>query len=366
VQKGVTDGVLVFVGSYSQPVPHAPHATGAGLSILEVELATGGVRTRFEDRSIPNPAYLCVDATRRLVYAVSELWDGNEGLVSALEFDAEFRSVVSRTELPTGGPIPSYVSVVDRRYLLVSNYGDGSLVSFGLSPSGHLASRASTVRIRGSGPHPHRQRGPHAHCVTPHPQNGRIYAADLGADKLIELELDSASGALAIGNEYSLVPGSGPRHLAFDPSGTVALVVSELSSRLSVWSVDSDGSLLEHQDLPMLPDHCSVTSFGADVVMTADGTKAFASNRGHDSIARYERTPSGTFRVAGWQPTGATPRSLALTPDDSHLLVANQDADCVSIHRVTPDDGLVRDFAIAVGTPSYVHCINSAVGREVA
>ena len=366
MKRGRTARVLVFVGSYSQPVPHAPAAKGAGLSIFEVDLATGRARTRFEDGSIRNPAYLCVDGARRLVYAVSELHDGSEGVVTALEFDDQYASVLSRSELPTGGQIPSYVSIVDRQYLLVSNYGDGSLVSFGLSPSGQLASRASQVWIYGSGPDPHRQDGPHAHCVTPHPRNGRIYAADLGADKLIELDLDIASGALAIDQEYALTPGSGPRHLAFDSSGSVALLVSELSSRISVWGVGRDGSLQKLQDLAMLPADCAVTSFGADVALTADGVKAFASNRGHDSIASYERTPSGNFRVAGWQPTGATPRSIALTPDDEHLLVANQDADSIQIYRVTTDQGLVDELAIAVGTPSYVHCIEDELGRDVA
>ena len=356
----------MFVGSYSQPVPHAPAAKGAGLSIFEVDLATGRVRTRFEDGSIRNPAYLCVDGARRLVYAVSELHDGSEGVVTALEFDADYASVVSRTSLPTGGQIPSYVSIVDRQYLLVSNYGDGSLVSFGLSPNGQLTSRASLVRIYGSGPDPHRQVGPHTHCVTPHPRNGRIYAADLGADKLLALDLDIASGTLAIDREYALIPGSGPRHLAFDSPGTVALLVSELSSRLSVWGVGTDGSLRKQQDLPMLPADCAVTSFGADVALTADGVKAFASNRGHDSIASYERTASGRFRAVGWQPTAATPRSIALTPDDKHLVVANQDADSVQIHRVTTDRGLLEEFAIAVGTPSYVHCIQDELGRDVA
>ena len=348
--------VLLFVGSYSEPVPHAPDAHGAGLSIFEVESATGRVHTRFQDDSIRNPHYLHVDAPRRMVYAVSEIWDGNDGTVTALQFDAGFESVVSRSELSTGGGIPSYVSVVDDTVALVSNYGPGTIASFLLS-GGHLSAPVSLVPIHGSGPDADRQRGPHAHCVLPNPRNGKIYATDLGADKLIRLSLDASNGALTIEHEYRVSPGSGPRHLAFDPSSNVALVVNELTSRLGVWRIGSDGDLVESDDLAMLPDDVATSSFGADIVVASDGSRAFASNRGHDSVVMYEKRASGEFQVAGWQPTGRTPRSLALTPDDSCLFVANQDSDTVQGYRVMQGGRLAEDLAISTGTPSCVTCV---------
>lgn len=351
--------VLLFVGSYSQPVPHAPGARGAGLTILDVEVATGRVQIRFEDNSIPNPAYLCVDARRHLVYVVSEVWDGDDGSVAALQFDRDFESLLSQSELSTGGGIPSYVSLVDDRFALVSNYGDGSLAAFALASDGHLASRASMVNIRGSGPDADRQRGPHAHCVLPHPRNGRIYAADLGADKLIQLAFNASSGVLTVDREYRVTPGSGPRHIVFDPSTELALVVNELSSRLGVWSVGSDGDLVQADELPMLPDESGPPSFGADIVVTSDGAKAFASNRGHDSIAMYDKTAAGGFQVAGWQPTGATPRSLALTTGGGYLFVANQDSDNLQAYRVADGGGLAEDLAFPIGTPTVVKCVNA-------
>jgi 6-phosphogluconolactonase len=349
--------VLLFVGSYSEPVPHALDAHGAGLSIFEVELATGRVRTRFEDDSIRNPHYLCVDARRRMVYAVSEMWDGNDGTVTALHFDPGFESVLSRSDLSTGGGIPSYVSVVGDSVALVSNYGDGTLASFLLSSDGHLVAPVSLVPVHGSGPDVDRQRGAHGHCVLPNPRNGQIYAADLGADKLMRLSLDLSNGTLTRERELHVRPGSGPRHVAFDPSSDLALVVNELSSRLGVWRIGADGDLIESDDLPMLPDNVATRNLAADIAVASDGSRAFASNRGHDSVVMYEKSESGGFRVAGWRPTGRTPRSLALTPGDGYLFVANQDSDTVQAYQVAAGGGLAEDFAISTGTPSCVKCI---------
>jgi 6-phosphogluconolactonase len=348
--------VLLFVGSYNEPVPHALDAHGAGLSIFEVELATGRVRTRFEDHAIRNPHYLCVDARRHMVYAVSEIWANTDGTITAFQFDPNFESVVSRSELPTGGSVASYVSVVDDTVALVSNYGPGTLASF-LLADGQLGAPASLVSIHGSGPDVERQRGPHAHCVLPNPRNGKIYAADLGADKLIRLSLNISNGTLTSEREYPVAPGSGPRHIAFDPSSNVVLVVNELSSRLGVWRIDADGNLVEGDNLAMLPADVVTGTFGADIVIASDGRRAFASNRGHDSVVIYEKGASGEFKVAGWRPTGRTPRSLALTPDDGYLFVANQDSDNVQAYRVTAGGGLVEDLTISTGTPSCVKCI---------
>jgi hypothetical protein len=105
--------VLVVVGSYSQAVPHAPDAHGAGLTVSDIDLTTGTSRIRFQDGAIANPAYLCIDQRNRIAYVLSEVADGSEGTITALQFDRNYDSVVSRSELPTGGTTPAYVSIVD-------------------------------------------------------------------------------------------------------------------------------------------------------------------------------------------------------------------------------------------------------------
>jgi 6-phosphogluconolactonase len=349
--------IQVVVGSYTHPVPHAANAHGAGVTVLDIDCATGTARTRCQDSSIPNPVYLCVDQRRHMVYALSEVWEAPDGTITALQFDRNYERVIARSELPTRGSSPAYVTIVDG-FALVANYGSGSLASFRLAPDGHLEECVLVLGVRGSGPDVERQRSAHPHCVVPHPANGRVYVADLGTDKLLQLQLDRSTGVLTVERESAVAPGYGPRHLAFDSVGGLAFVVSELASRLGVWAVDSAGDMHELQDLPMLPAGNTAVSTGADVAVCRDGKTAFASNRGHDSIAAYRAADDGRFAMSYTVPTGATPRSIALTHADAYLLVASQDSDFIRAFDARGDAGLVPLFDVGVATPSCIKCID--------
>jgi 6-phosphogluconolactonase len=124
-----------------------------------------------------------------------------------------------------------------------------------------------------------------------------------------------------------------------------------------VYRVSGDGELQLDDELPMLPDGFAGSSFGADVVVTSTG-RVFASNRGHDSVVSYEPTPpSGTKQSAAWWPTGSIPRGLALTPDERHLLVANQESDEVQVFALADDGSLQLALTLPVATPVCVKCV---------
>jgi 6-phosphogluconolactonase len=346
--------LLVVVGSYTQALGHAPHAHGDGVTVLAVDLDAGVAHTIAEASGIPNPGYVCVDANRHIVYVVSEL--GTEGTLTALRFDEAFRTLIARDVLDTGGTVASYVSMVGTDFVLVSNYGDGSLASFRLRPDGGIESRSSLLELSGSGPNLDRQEGPHAHWVALHPSNGSVYAADLGADLLLQLSLDRRSGQLAIESATRTTPGSGPRHLAFTPAGDRVYVVYELTSRLGVFDVRPDGALVSRQELSMLPPGNTVESHGADLAVTADGGTVFASNRGHNSVVRFAVDASGELHAVDWTATAEIPRSITLTPEGRHLLVANQDADVVQIYQCADDGQLTPAFSFPIATPVCVKC----------
>jgi len=346
--------VLVFVGSYTQALGHAPHAHGDGVTVLEVDVDSGVAHALAQAQGIPNPGYVCIDAARHIVYAVSEL--GTEGTLSALRFDEGFRTLLDRSVAGTGGMVASYVSLVGTDFALVSNYGDGSLASFRLRPDGGIESRVSSLELFGSGPNLERQEGPHAHWIALHPSNGSVYAADLGSDALLQLSLDRSSGQLAIESVTRTTPGSGPRHLAFNPTGDRVYVAYELTSRLGVFDVRPDGSLVSRQELSMLPPGNAVESHGADLAVTADGGTVFASNRGHNSVVRFAADSSGELHAVDWTATADIPRSVTLTPDGRHLLVACQEADLVQIYQCADDGQLTPTFSLPVATPVCVKC----------
>jgi 6-phosphogluconolactonase len=352
--------MLVAVGSYTEHVGHAPGACGAGVTLFDVDPDAGTVGVRSCYSQIRNPAYLCAHPTLPVLYVVSEIYDG-AGELSSLEFTPDFSQVVRRTDLPSGGTVPAYVSLYDEHTLLIAHYGEdairhlgaSTLGSFRIGADGHLVEPISAVETSGRGPDPTRQLAPHMHCIVRHPYNGDVYAADLGTDQLLRLSVD-ARGALQIVETTQLAGGVGPRHLVFTPDAAQALVVLELTSQLAVLDV-VDGSLRERAYLSLLPAGVDVPgNSGADIAMSSSGARAYASNRGHDSVATFEHDGAGNWAVVAWAPTGSVPRSIALTPDERYLLVAEQQAGSVAI---LGGPHLERRFAIPTGTPSAVRVI---------
>jgi 6-phosphogluconolactonase len=346
--------LVVCVGCYSQPVPHALEAHGDGLQILDIELSTGLATPLLEYGSLANPAFVCAHPSLPVVYVLSEVWTG-PGTVCSLRLTPDRRTLLGRADLPSYGDMPAYASVVDS-FLLVGNYGDGSLVSYRLHANGDLAEQVSLVALSGSGPDLDRQLGPHAHCLLAHPSNGFVYAADLGADLVLRLSLDRSTGAFAVVGSTRVPPGSGPRHLAFTPSGATAFLVEELSSTVTVFGVETGGELVARQRLSMLPPDTAQPSSGADIVVSPTGDRVYASNRGHDSVVTYAPGRDGSWEAREWTPTGGVPRGLALSPDGGTLLVANQAGDSLGLLEVTPQ-GLVERFRLSVATPTCVRVL---------
>ena len=69
---------------------------------------------------------------------------------------------------------------------------------------------------------------------------GFVYAVDLGADRVLVYRLNRQWGTLhPTGEPWAAPPGSGPRHLAFDPAGRFAYVLAELKPSITVLRVDA-------------------------------------------------------------------------------------------------------------------------------
>src|SRR5207237_9713487 len=116
------------------------------------------------------------------------------------------------------------------------------------------------------------------------------------------------------------------------------------------------GGLENRQELSMLPADITIESFGADIAITADGRTVFGSNRGHNSVVRFEADASGRLQAVDWCATAELPRSITLTPDDRQLLVANQDGDLVQVFQFADDGQLTPALSFPVATAVCVKC----------
>jgi 6-phosphogluconolactonase len=174
---------------------------------------------------IPSPAFLEIDAKRRLVFAVNETGEFNgqpTGGVSAFAVDPATGKLKLLNQRSSMGSGPCHI-VLDRagRHAFVANYGSGSVAVLPVAPDGRLGQASDFVQHEGKSVNPQRQEGPHAHCVTLDPANRFLFVCDLGLDKVMIYKFDAQNGKLSPNEPAfaAVAPGAGPRHMVFRPDG---------------------------------------------------------------------------------------------------------------------------------------------------
>jgi 6-phosphogluconolactonase len=361
-------GLHLFVGCLNREAPYFQGARGVGIATYAFDEDTLAFEKRFEIGGIDNPTFLAFDTARNRLYATSEVFGWQEGLVSAYAFDSASGTLGYLNKQPTLGSITAYTMLAGENRLLVANYGmgkggpDRAVVVFGIEPDGSLSPALASVSHKGTGPDASRQERSHAHSLAQTPDGALTLVADLGLDTLFGYRL-RGDGQLAKVSESHLPPGSGPRHMVFHPAGHLLFVFNELNSTIGALRREFDDSFTLVDGAQAVPPSFRPQSHGADIHISPDGRFIYGSNRGHDSIvALAVNQQSGGLSPAGWTPSGGqTPRNFAMTPSGRHLLVANQNSDVVAILSRNADTGALTETGrrIEIGTPMCVLAVSA-------
>jgi 6-phosphogluconolactonase len=360
---------FVYVGTYTAPntAPGGVQpSTAIGIYVFTMGLRTGRLTPVQVVSGIPNPSFLAIDAQLRHLYATSEeaTWKGqaDSGGVTAFSIDPPTGKLTRINDQPSMGAIPAQPTVDPTgRYVLVSNYVGASFAVLPIASNGGVGPATDVFRVTGMGPNPTRQEAPHPHDIKFDPAGGIVFGADLGTDKVWAWRLDLASGKLVPNAlPYAQVAsGSGPRHLAFHPSGRFAYVIDELVSSITAFSYDgSRGTLTWIQTVSTLPPNFTGTSSCAEIVVHPTGLFVYGSNRGHDSIVGFAiDQATGKLTLIEWTPTeGSFPRNFNIDPSGTLLLAANQNSDSIVPFRINRRTGKLSPTRQVTPTPTPV-CI---------
>jgi 6-phosphogluconolactonase len=311
--------------------------TAKGISLYELDPANGALTFVKTTVGIPNPAFLATDAGARWLFTVNEL---DDGLVSAFARDPETGKLRFLNRQSSLGVWPCHLSVDPTgRFVMTANYGNGTVTVHPIGVDGRLGPASCVIQHEGSSAH-ERQDGPHAHMILASPDGRFVLAADLGIDKLMVYTL-SDEGVLAPHGEIACAPGSGPRQFAFSGDGRTLFVLNEIASSLTAYDYDAAaGSATPRQTISSLPAGFTGENTCAQLLLSPDGRFAYASNRGHDSIAIWAIDAGGALSLVGHESTqGKTPRNFALDPSGTWLLAANQDSDTIVTFRRDAERG---------------------------
>ncbi|MCL2477853.1 MAG: lactonase family protein [Treponema sp.] len=324
-----------FIGTYSV-------RGSKGIYLIEADTLTGTLQI-LNSWPASSPAYLAV--AENVLYTVLECdeFEGGGGVASYM-VAGDSLSLLSLK--PTGGKGPCHVCPApEAGKLFVSNYGDGTLSVF--STEKGILGDPVLIRHEGSGPDIERQKGPHVHCSRIDPISGQLCVIDLGIDRAVFYDIKDMSEK----GSFAAEAGSGPRHIVFSQKKPYAWMVCELSNEVYAFETDSKKRIGIYS---ALPKDYSGKSYCAAIKLSPDEKYLYVSNRGHDSIACFEINPETralslqTISPAG----GHTPRDLAVSPDGTILLTANQDSDTICAYRL--DKGLPVQTGTFLNIPSPV------------
>ncbi|GAA5506344.1 6-phosphogluconolactonase [Novipirellula caenicola] len=342
---------VVFISAFKSGDEGAIHA-------FRFDTQTGVLEPLNRSTGIGQPFFMALSPNGQFLYAIdTDQFGGDEDeSIAAYSIEAETGKLTRLNRQSARGTASCYLDVdASGKSVLVANYASGSVAALPVREDGSLKEAASFIQHEGSSMDPKRQQGPFAHSIVISPDNRFALAADLGLDKVLIYRLDAATGNLVVNDVQpfaSLPPGSGPRHLTFDPSGNRVYVINELKNTVTYFSYAADsGRLTLQQTISTLPEGFSGTSHCADLKITPDGQFLYGTNRGHDSIAIYRIGSDGRLSRVGIKSSlGGGPQNLLITPDGRWLLCANMTGNNVRVFRIDSTNGGLT----AVGDPVSV------------
>ncbi|MFE9774440.1 lactonase family protein [Streptomyces sp. NPDC005931] len=317
-----------FIGSFTA-------AGGPGIVGAAVAAGSGALTALGAVDTLPDPSYLALSPDGDTLYAVSET---AEGTVAAFRVTGD-RPQQLGPPVPVEGSGPTHLGL-HAGHLLTANYGSGSVTAVPVRPDGGLAPTASGVcRHSGSGPHPQRQQGPHAHQVQSDPSGRWAVSVDLGTDSVRVCTL--TAGTPVPHREIALRPGSGPRHLAFHPDGSRAYVLNELAPTVVVCRWDAaDGMLKPLGESPVLSAAPAGDAYPSGIAVSGDGRFVWTATRGEDVLSVLAIDGDGLRLLATVPCGGHWPR--AITESGGVLYVANERSGDVTWFALDPVTGVPR------------------------
>ena len=320
------------------------------IAVYKVE-ATSGALTHVADAACEGePGALVANPARTLLFASLR----PEGKLIAFRIDPMV-GMLKHMNTVEAGPDPAQLSTdKEGRFLLAAYYVAGKVTVHAIEKDGSL--RARPVQSLPT--------ADKAHAILLDPANRYAFVPHTGPNAIFQFAFNAATGELTPGNPPKLATpeNTGPRHIAFHPQLDIAYIDNEQGSSVTAYRFDRiEGSLTALQTISTLPSEFKQRNACAEIKIHPTGRFLYVSNRGHDSIARFQvEDRSGELTALGQTPTEKTPRSFDLDPAGNSLYVCGEATDRLVAYRIDRESGgLTQTATYSVGkTPWWVAVVD--------
>ncbi len=311
-----------------------------------------------------SPTYLELHPAGDLLYSVNRKGteeDPESGSVSVYQIDPDTGKLNPIQRIPSHGAGSCHISVDPTgRAVFVSHYASSHFAMFPINPNGTLDPPSYLTQFSGRSQNPQRQNESHMHSAVADAQGKYLYISDLGTDLILQFGIsDGELVSVNFADSLRVQPGSGPRHFLIHPNGQLAFSIEELTSTVSLYSIDTEsGNLhfLQREDLIHPKDRFEGTNTAADIQLTPDGRFLYASNRGLDNLVIFkvdshkrEMTPIGKSSSYG-----AHPRGIRMDNQGEYLFVTNKDSDNLVVLKIDPETGQLSSPVAELPIPGAV------------
>ena len=343
---------LMFVGSYTDGLPDS------GIFVYRFNERNGRLKLLAHGEQLTNPSYLSVSNNGQFLYACTESKLPLLGNISSFAIDTIHGTISARSAQSCMGENPVYLSITrDNRFLINANYTGGSMSIHRIDTDGNVLGAFQVLTFADSSIVKSRQESAHIHAAVFSPDERFVFLPDLGADKIRVLSFDP-NRTFVLQEEKALtihcVPGSGPRHLVFNASGTKAYCVEELSGMISVYD-NANGKLTPKQRIFSYSKSNQETFGSADIHFSPDEKFLYASNRwdGENTLSIFSvEKENGRLTLLGHQSTmGEHPRNFAMDPTGRFVVVANLVSNNLVVFKRNAKTGLLKPLRGQVKVP---------------
>lgn len=302
-----------------------------------------------------DPGFLALHPDGKTLYATGRprTGEGPRDAVSAyrVQGDVGHKKLEFIDAVGTGDGGAAHVAT-DRagKVLLSAQYGGGSTSLYELAKDGSIARLAQVKQHAdlmpqvGSAVVPGRQNASHAHWAGTSPDNRFVFVPDLGMDRVVIWKLDVDKPSLTHHGYGVCPPGSGPRHMKFNPDGSKIYVLNELALTVTVFDYDAEkGEMTPVQTIPTLSEEVKAKetfNSASEICVHASGKFVYAANRGHDSISVFRVDDAGKLVAVEVDAIhGAWPRNFNIDPSGRWLIVAGQESNTASVFSIDAESG---------------------------